>query len=119
MNFCNKCDNMLFVKLSLDDPNVLVNYCRNCGNEAIPTAENLCIFKNNLKKNDTKYDNYINEYTKLDPTLPRITTIKCTNLECLSNKDDDKREIISVRYDDDKLKYVYLCAVCDNVWKVD
>ena len=60
MNFCNQCDNMLFVKLSLDNPNVLVNYCRNCGNEAIPSADNLCIFKNNLKKNDTKY-----EYTNI------------------------------------------------------
>ena len=38
---------------------------------------------------------------------------------CISNKEDEKREIISVRYDDDKIKYVYLCAVCDNVWKID
>ncbi len=119
MNFCTNCDNMLFIKLSDDNPNNLVNYCRNCGNEDAASSENLCVFKNNLKKNDIKYENYINEYTKLDPTLPRINTIKCPNIECISNKEDEKREIISVRYDDDKIKYVYLCAVCDNVWKID
>jgi DNA-directed RNA polymerase subunit M/transcription elongation factor TFIIS len=119
MNFCSNCDNMLFVKLSQENSNDLVNYCRNCGNEEPPSIENLCVFKNNLKKNDTKYQNYINEYTKLDPTLPRITTIKCPNQDCLSNKEEDKREVISVRYDDSKLKYVYLCATCDYVWKID
>ena len=54
----------------------------------------------------------------LNLILPYLELPLCTNLECLSNKDDDKREIIPVRYDDDKLKYVYLCAVCDNVWKL-
>ena len=39
--------------------------------------------------------NYINEYTKLDPTLPRITTIKCPNIECISNKEDETRNNIS------------------------
>ena len=50
MNFCNKCDNMLFVKLSLDDPNVLVNYCRNCGNEAISPPRIYVFLKIILKK---------------------------------------------------------------------
>jgi len=119
MNFCSNCDNMLFIKLSTEESNTLVNYCRNCGNEEPTTAENLCVFKNNVQKNDTKYQNFINEFTKLDPTLPRITTIKCPNNECPSNTDDDKHEIISVRYDDNKLKYVYLCCACDHIWKIN
>ena len=26
-------------------------------------------------------------------------------------------EIIMMRYDDKKLKYVYLCPICDTTWK--
>ena len=29
MNFCTNCDNILFIKLSDDNQNNLVNYCRN------------------------------------------------------------------------------------------
>ena len=65
-----------------------------------------------------KHITAINSYTKLDPTLPRINTIKCPNSNCKSNTDDDeKREVIYIRYDDINIKYMYLCAVCDTTWK--
>ena len=60
---------------------------------------------------------YINEFTKLDPTLPRINTIKCQNQECVSNKDEKvENEVIYIRYDDDGMKYSYICVKCDFVW---
>ena len=61
----------------------------------------------------------INEYTKFDPTLPRINTIKCPNNECASNKDEseESREVIYIRYDDINMKYIYLCTHCDKMWK--
>ena len=74
-----------------------------------------------LSRAEKKYGNIVNKYTKLDPTLPRINTIKCPNPECKSNtKDGEKdREVIYMRYDDINMKYVYICAVCDIVWKTD
>ena len=72
------------------------------------------------------YKNKINKYTKLDPTLPRINTVNCPNVDCASNKmiegekkethREQDKEIIYIRYDDKNMKYVYLCAVCDTVW---
>ena len=119
MNFCSNCENMLFIKLSQEDSNNVINYCRNCGNEEDINSQNICVFKNSVKKNNQKYQDYINEFTKLDPTLPRINNIKCPNTDCISNKDEKKREIIYIRYDDTKIKYIYLCSSCDYVWKID
>ena len=62
----------------------------------------------------------INPYIKLDPTLPRINTIKCPNQNCKSNKEStNSQEVIYLRYDDINMKYIYVCALCDTVWKID
>ena len=65
--------------------------------------------------------NYFNEFTKYDNTLPRTNTIKCPNVMCISNKEgnEDKREIIYIRYDDLGMKYIYVCAQCDKMWKTN
>ena len=127
MHFCDKCDNMYYIRISTEEENTLVYYCRNCGHEDTNlTKENICGSKTQLKKNEQKYNHIINEYTKLDPTLPRIDTIKCPNSECSSNHVDDNqpinlndREVIYIRYDDMNKLYIYLCAKCDTVWKTE
>ncbi len=45
MHFCNKCENMLYIRLLAEDSDSLVYYCRNCGetDETI-TKENICVF---------------------------------------------------------------------------
>lgn len=122
MHFCSKCDNMYYISISGEDSNKLVYYCRNCGNEDTSiTVDNTTVSKIQLKKSEQQFSHIINQYTKLDPTLPRTNKIICPNPECASNKPEDKvaREIIYIRYDDVNMKYVYLCAVpnCETVWK--
>ena len=72
-----------------------------------------------LKKSEQEFSHIINKYTKLDPTLPRVSNILCPNADCLTNKEDVPREIIYIRYDDKNMKYVYLCSSCDTVWKTE
>lgn len=122
MHFCDKCDNMYYIRISSEEENNLIYYCRNCGHEDTKlTKENICVSKTQLKRSEQKYNHIINEYTKLDPTLPRINTIKCPNSDCSSNNDDgdEKREVIYIRYDDLNKLYIYLCAKCDIVWKTE
>lgn len=123
MHFCSDCSNMYYIRVSADDGNKLIYYCRNCGNEDdIVSNENICVSKTNFKRTEQKYNHLINEYTKMDPTLPRINTIKCPNGNCSSNESGDNplaREVIFLRYDDTNMLYVYLCAKCDTVWKTD
>jgi DNA-directed RNA polymerase subunit M/transcription elongation factor TFIIS len=120
MHFCENCNNMYYLKVADADENSLIYYCRNCGNEDTKlTSSIICVSKTQIKRSEQKYSHIINEYTKMDPTLPRINTIRCPNQTCQSNKDEIKREVIYIRYDDINMKYIYLCAVCDTMWKTD
>ena len=119
MHFCNNCSNMYYISLKQEDSNDLIYYCRNCGNNDDKLINNnLCISKTEYSKKDLKFNNIINKYTKLDPTLPRINTIKCPNTDCKSNKNlnENPREVIYLRYDDINMKYIYLCCNCDYSW---
>jgi DNA-directed RNA polymerase subunit M/transcription elongation factor TFIIS len=111
---------MYYIRINSDNPNKLVYYCRNCGNEdKLLAIDNVCVSKIQIKKNEQSFHNIINKYTKLDPTLPRINTILCPNAECKTNTQAEEREIIYLRYDDTNMKYVYLCSCCDTVWKTN
>ena len=147
MHFCVNCDNMYYIRLSEEDPNSIVYYCRNCGHENKNISLNsVTISKTSFKNTRQKYNSILNKYTKLDPTLPRINTIKCPNQSCKSNHgggeegaelkkkgdsesavleapvvvaSENKREIIYLRYDDINMNFVYLCATCDTVWNTE
>jgi hypothetical protein len=88
MHFCSNCHNMYYLKIRDDDEgkNSLIYYCRNCGDENTTlTAENICVSETQLRRSEQKFTHMVNEYTKYDPTLPRINSIKCPNQECISN----------------------------------
>ena len=119
MHFCSECSNMYYIRISADDSNKLIYYCRNCGHEdSALNVDNLTITNSQFKKSSSQFT-HINKYTKLDPTLPRIKNILCPNAECLTNTKNEAREIIYIRYDDTNMKYIYLCSTCDTVWKMD
>ena len=122
MQFCSKCDNMYYLSLSKENENNLIYYCRNCGNtDDSTTIENTCVSKTHINYSGKNYNNIINEYTKLDPTLPRINNIKCPNNQCKSNldKENTPQEVLYIRYDDINMKYIYICAVCSSQWNTN
>ena len=91
MHFCIKCSNMYYIRLSEEDPNSIVYYCRNCGHENKNiTLDSVTISRTNFKSSKQKYNSIINKYTKMDPTLPRINTIKCPNQACKSNQEHEQ-----------------------------
>jgi len=111
---------MYYIRVDAENTNKLIYYCRHCGNEDhMITLESVSVSKTQIKPTQQTFSHYINKYTKLDPTLPRINRILCPNAECATNKEQKEREIIYIRYDDVNMKYVYLCSTCDIVWKAD
>lgn len=120
MHFCSNCKNMYYIKIDEDNPNSLLYYCRNCGNEdSLITEDNICVSKTQIKKGEKSFSHFINKYTKLDPTLPRVNNILCPNKDCITNTKNEPREIIYIRYDDLNVNYVYLCSTCDTTWKTE
>ena len=120
MHFCVQCSNMYYISINPEEPNELVYYCRNCGHTDYTISQkDVTVSKIQLKKSEQEFGHIINKYTKLDPTLPRMSDILCPNGACLTNIDNVPREIIYIRYDDVNMKYVYLCSTCDTVWKTE
>jgi DNA-directed RNA polymerase subunit M/transcription elongation factor TFIIS len=124
MKFCGNCENMLYIGIDAKDSNKLTYYCRNCGTiDDIITQEGHCVLNTNLKQGEQKFNHIINQYTKLDPTLPRIYTMKCPNESCITNESGEKgkkkAEVIYMRYDDSNMRYVYMCVDCDAIWKTE
>ncbi len=117
MNFCEKCDNMYYIKISGEDSNSLLHYCRNCGHEDNNNMSNVCVSKTSVKKQDSKFNKLVNEYTSLDPTLPHIYTIPCPNQMCPCNTGEAQSDVIYIRYDDENIKYIYMCTHCNKIWK--
>lgn len=115
MKFCSECNNLYYFKLESDDSNKLIYYCRNCGHETVPDEKNILVSKIN-NHTQKKYTQYINNFTKHDPTLPRINNLPCINEQCEFHSSKKNREIIYIRYDEDNLKYAYLCPKCDTSW---
>ena len=120
MHFCSNCSNMYYIRINTDDPNSLIYYCSKCGNEdKILASQNICVSKIQVKKTKQTFSNFVNKYTKLDPTLPRVNNILCPNESCPTTTHKKDREIIYIRYDDTNMKYIYLCSTCDNVWQIN
>lgn len=120
MHFCSQCSNMYYISIDSENANKLIYYCRNCGNkDSTISVKDITVSNVQLKKSEQEFSHIINKYTKLDPTLPRVSNILCPNADCLTNKEDVPREIIYIRYDDKNMKYVYLCSTCDTVWKTE
>jgi hypothetical protein len=76
---------MYYIRLT--ETNEIVYYCRNCGNEdSTITIDNVVVSHTSLHQKGGSHANVVNKYTKLDPTLPRISTILCPNSECPCNR---------------------------------
>ena len=115
MKFCTECQNMYYISIDESDSNKLNYYCRFCGNKDVHiTQDSVVVLKTQLKKSEQKFNHMVNKYTKYDPTLPRKNNIKCPNEKCT-----DPADVIYLRYDDENMKYLYICANCDFTWKTD
>ena len=120
MKFCSKCDNMYYIKIDESNNNELIYYCRMCKHEEKNFDKSMTrVSKTNIKKKNIKYNHLINKYTKFDPTLPNITTIRCPNPRCKTNTEDIEKNVVFMRYDNENLKFLYICFHCDMVWKND
>jgi DNA-directed RNA polymerase subunit M/transcription elongation factor TFIIS len=114
MEFCEVCDNMLYLS-KRDDEMDLVHVCKKCGNERKRSEGSIIVSSLSFAK-QAQYTSVINKYTKLDPTLPRIQGVPCPHPECTNKAGKD---IIYLRYDNVDLKYAYICPICDTIWKTD
>jgi len=116
MEFCELCDNMLYVKSN--EEKKLVKYCKHCEFEKIETTNSaIKISKTIYSEDDLLYNQHVNKYLRYDPTLRRIKDpmINCPNTKC--DAPESKRQVIYIKYDSKNMKYLYVCEHCGETWK--
>lgn len=103
VNFCKKCDSLLYLKKRDVGVNILEHYCRNCNYTEEYGNSVRCIMKTNYGDSDTQLK--INKYTIKDPSLPRLDR-KCINSGCLTNNYTDNTIITHEIFNDSILEEI-------------
>ena len=123
IKFCPTCKFYLFpdVRPATADaalPDELRRYCKNCGYSEKDDKGGIILETNLQEKVSEGYKVILNEFTRLDPTLPHVKNIKCPNNDgCKSNKGQADTDVIYLKYDGIHMKYLYICNVCGEQWR--
>jgi DNA-directed RNA polymerase subunit M/transcription elongation factor TFIIS len=117
LRYCPVCENYLYMQVDAESQE-LRRMCRKCGfKEESPGG---LVMEMMIQQRSTEgYKILLNEFTKMDPTLPHLNTIKCPNKECASNTAGAVPDIIFMKYDPVNLKYLYICNIekCGALWR--
>jgi DNA-directed RNA polymerase subunit M/transcription elongation factor TFIIS len=118
MKFCPDCRYYLYLQINTNesDGTEMMRQCRNCGYKEAEKGG--LVFETNMKETTSEsYKLLLNEFTRLDPTLPHVNNIKCVNQACASRTNEKDADVIYMKYDAVNMKYLYICNVCGEQWK--
>lgn len=121
MRFCKGCENMLEIELrnsaTAEHKPELWYVCRHCGQvDAVADSSSTMIMSTDYSDDKTLYMQYVTPHIRYDPTLPRVSDIKCASSSC-SRAEGVAEEVIYIKYDPVQLKYLYHCLHCGTFWK--
>lgn len=116
MEFCEVCNNMLYVKTN--ENRHLVKYCKHCEFSKVETnIGSVKISETMYTEDDLLYNQNINKYLRYDPTLRRINDaqIQCPNADC--NNGEKPQQVLYIKYHPQNMKYLYVCDHCGHIWR--
>lgn len=121
MRFCPVCSYYLYLRMGREKMDSLDLECKHCGYTEVmapKSADEALILETNMGGSGAKGQtvSQLNDFTKLDPTLPRLKTIACPNQACPTQADPATRDILYIKTDAKALKYQYCCTVCNTQW---
>ena len=118
MDFCNYCNNMLYIKDNEEDKFDVKYYCKNCNFEKPLSVESktTLIIQNKYSENSLNIENLINDNIIHDPTIPHIDNIQCPNSNC-TKPESQGNDIMYIKTDNTNLKFVYYCTFCKHFWE--
>ena len=128
MQFCPTCDNKLNMRTAQHEDTGVCKvflYCKNCTySRALDhqVADGMCMYRSNYSKDHPLYfRSLVNKFTPYDRTLPRSIDIPCPNGTCASHQlqdGDAPNEVVYIRYDDENVRYLYMCCCCKTCCNV-
>lgn len=119
MDFCDFCENMLYIKDNPDDAFDVIFYCKNCQFQKplCNDKSSKLIIRNIYNTNNVvDYKNIITENIIHDPTIPHIDNIPCPNSNC-TKQNNEGNDIMYIKVDNVNLKFIYYCTYCKEFWE--
>lgn len=114
VSFCAKCDNLLYLYLEQD---TMIELCKSCGNKTDVKDKVIRVNNDTVFTVDKSDVINTNPYICHDITIPTIEgnpNIQCKNEECPGTES----KIKYIKYDEVKMKYLYICQHCGCSWKL-
>lgn len=118
MEFCDICDNMLYMRTG-GKTNNLIQYCKNCKSSKQlesndPNRKPYKISHTLYTDDDLLYLQHQNKYLRFDPTLPRVcdANLRCPDEKCALTKAGEPSRLLYLKYHPTDLKYLYCCDHC-------
>ena len=115
IKFCDECDN--FMNFVINEENKPLYQCSRCMNQApydYKTDKKIIKFDATIQKKEIIKNN---KNFILDPTLPVLTNIKCTNSDCKSNTNKNiESKVNYLKYDYNNINFMYICTHCGQKW---
>lgn len=118
MEFCDICNNMLYVKTN--ESKNLVKFCKHCDFAKIDeSTKSVKIYETSYTEDDLLYNQNINKYLRYDNTYRRIndSKITCPNQECETITDNKQQQVLYIKYHPQNMKYLYVCDYCGCTWR--
>jgi DNA-directed RNA polymerase subunit M/transcription elongation factor TFIIS len=115
-SFCKICQNLLFVKVAEDGGLVAsCNYCLSKEDLAAEGGGAVVVSETSYKTDAAKYSHLMTPLLHEDPTLPRVTDVRCPNRGCVKPGGEPDRALF-VKYDGDNMRFLYSCCFCKHFW---
>lgn len=117
MEFCDACNNMLYIKNDDDDSRNVKYYCKNCTFEKDITIDNKSklIIQNTFDVSNQLLTN-LNSNIEYDKTIPHVDNIQCPYKDCVK-KEEDKNDVMYIKTDINNIKFIYYCTYCKQFWE--
>ena len=114
MEFCDFCNNMLYVCHNEDDAFEVKHYCKNCSfTKSLSQDKHTVLLMKNRYNVESNWKQYANPDIEFDPTIPRVDNIPCPNAKCTAKTSD----VMYMKYDAVNIRYVYFCVHCKHFWR--
>jgi hypothetical protein len=116
IKLCSDCNNLMDFCLDIDKNPLYL--CTRCNKKDVNFKLDDTIIKFNKELCLKEIINN-NSFLHLDKTLPKLNNdnIKCINTECPTI--NEKNNITYIKYDEENIKFIYICNVCGQKWSND